>query len=210
MVKRPPISAIVLCGGRSSRMGQDKASLPFGDETLLDRVLRLVATVADDVVLAAAPAQPVPAGVRVSRDATTGVGPLPALSRPSTSQRAALSSWPATFRCSAGRLALLIDAERGLGRCGAAGRWPARADVRGVPDRRPAGTPRERFGRSAPPQPARLHRRGLRLRDVPRRAFSRRWTRSSRASRPAIRRRSIGGRWCSRAWTSTARRRAAV
>ena len=79
MVKRPAISAIVLCGGRSSRMGHDKASLPFGDETLLDRVLRQVATVADDVVLAAAPAQPVPAGVRVSRDATTGVGPLPAL-----------------------------------------------------------------------------------------------------------------------------------
>ena len=60
-------------------MGRDKASLLFGHETLLDRVLRSAAAVADDVVVAAAPDQPVPAGFRVSRDEATGVGPLPAL-----------------------------------------------------------------------------------------------------------------------------------
>ena len=62
-------------------MGRDKASLPFGEETLLDRVLRCAGAVADDVVVAAAAAQPVPAGVRVSHDEATGVGPLPALVR---------------------------------------------------------------------------------------------------------------------------------
>ena len=60
-------------------MGRDKALLPFGHETLLDRVLRVVAAVAGEVVLAAAPEQPVPAGFRVSRDAAAGAGPLPAL-----------------------------------------------------------------------------------------------------------------------------------
>jgi molybdenum cofactor guanylyltransferase len=60
-------------------MGRDKASLPFGPETLLDRVLRSAAAVADEVVLAAAPGQQVPAGYRVSRDAGAGLGPLPAL-----------------------------------------------------------------------------------------------------------------------------------
>ncbi len=34
-------AAIILCGGRSSRMGRDKAALPFGPETLLTRVVRL-------------------------------------------------------------------------------------------------------------------------------------------------------------------------
>jgi molybdopterin-guanine dinucleotide biosynthesis protein A len=60
-------SAIVLCGGQSSRMGRDKASLPFGDETLLTRVIRLVSTVADDVVVVARKDQPVPAVDRAGR-----------------------------------------------------------------------------------------------------------------------------------------------
>ena len=60
-------------------MGQDKAGLAFGQETLLERMMRLVGTVTADVVLAAAPAQPVPAGVRVSRDHASGEGPLPAM-----------------------------------------------------------------------------------------------------------------------------------
>ena len=38
-------AAIVLCGGRSRRMGRDKASLPFGTETLLERVVRIVSEV---------------------------------------------------------------------------------------------------------------------------------------------------------------------
>ena len=43
----------MLCGGRSSRMGRDKASLRFGGETLLARVARLCGEVADEVVLVA-------------------------------------------------------------------------------------------------------------------------------------------------------------
>ena len=33
-------AAIVLCGGRSSRMGTPKALLPFGPELMLQRVVR--------------------------------------------------------------------------------------------------------------------------------------------------------------------------
>jgi molybdopterin-guanine dinucleotide biosynthesis protein A len=75
-------SAIVLCGGRSARMGSDKAALPFGSETLLARVVRIVSEVADDVVLVAREGQSLPerAGqaspCRVVRDPAEGLGPL--------------------------------------------------------------------------------------------------------------------------------------
>lgn len=45
------LTGIVLAGGRSTRMGQDKASLPFGDDTLLTRAIRLVGSVADEVIV---------------------------------------------------------------------------------------------------------------------------------------------------------------
>lgn len=52
--------AVVLCGGRSSRMGRDKASLPFGTEAMLTRVLRLLETVVDDIVVVARKRQALP------------------------------------------------------------------------------------------------------------------------------------------------------
>jgi molybdopterin-guanine dinucleotide biosynthesis protein A len=73
---------LVLCGGRSSRMGLDKASLPFGDETMLGRVVRLLATVVEPIVVVAAPEQQLPdlpADVLVARDSREGCGPLAGL-----------------------------------------------------------------------------------------------------------------------------------
>src|SRR5262249_22538706 len=70
--------AVVLCGGRGARMGRDKASLPFGDETLLHRVVRLVARVVDEVVVVARPGQDLPPlarDVRVVRDEAPDRGP---------------------------------------------------------------------------------------------------------------------------------------
>lgn len=60
-------------------MGHDKASLPFGPESLVARVIRLVRDEVDEVVLAAGAGQVVPAGPRVLRDSREGLGPLPAL-----------------------------------------------------------------------------------------------------------------------------------
>lgn len=48
------IGSIVLCGGHSRRMGFDKAELPFGDETMLSRIVRILRTVADPLVVVAA------------------------------------------------------------------------------------------------------------------------------------------------------------
>lgn len=70
---------IVLCGGRSSRMGRPKAWLPVGGELMLQRVVRVVGGVVGPVVVVAAPGQEVPnlpPGVRVVRDEIEGRGPL--------------------------------------------------------------------------------------------------------------------------------------
>ena len=77
-----PRAALILAGGRSSRMGRPKAWLPFGPERLLQRVVRLMSTAADIVVVVAAPDQvlpDLPASVRVVLDPAPGQGPLAGL-----------------------------------------------------------------------------------------------------------------------------------
>lgn len=71
------ITGIVLAGGRSTRMGHDKASLRFGDETLASRAVRLLGMVADDVIVVAAPGASLPAlPARIVHDAVSHLGPL--------------------------------------------------------------------------------------------------------------------------------------
>ena len=43
--------AVILCGGRSTRMGRDKATLPFGDATLLERVVAILQPLVDEVTV---------------------------------------------------------------------------------------------------------------------------------------------------------------
>lgn len=76
------VAALVLAGGRSFRMGQPKASLPFGGEPMLTRIVRRLAMVVRPVVVVAAPGQELPelpASTRVARDAVPGRGPLEAI-----------------------------------------------------------------------------------------------------------------------------------
>jgi molybdopterin-guanine dinucleotide biosynthesis protein A len=83
---------IVLCGGRSSRMGTSKALLPFGPETMLQRVVRLLGDVVAPIVVVAAADQELPllpATVIVTRDEREGRGPLEGL-------RAGLKALPET------------------------------------------------------------------------------------------------------------------
>src|SRR4030095_11938213 len=73
---------IVLCGGKSTRMGSPKALLPFGGETMLQRVVRLLATVVSPIVVVAANQQrlpELPAEVTVTHDEREDRGPLEGL-----------------------------------------------------------------------------------------------------------------------------------
>jgi molybdopterin-guanine dinucleotide biosynthesis protein A len=75
-------AALVLCGGRSRRMGRPKALLPFGPELLLQRVVRLVSEVCGPIVVVAAPEQDLPdlpADVSIARDPVSFRGPLQGL-----------------------------------------------------------------------------------------------------------------------------------
>ena len=76
--------ALILCGGKSSRMGRDKATLPFGPELMLERVVRLLSEAVDPqcIVVVAAPNQSLPklpAAVTVARDNQEFRGPLQGL-----------------------------------------------------------------------------------------------------------------------------------
>jgi molybdopterin-guanine dinucleotide biosynthesis protein A len=85
-------AGIILCGGKSSRMGSPKALLAFGNETMLQRVVRLLGSVASPIVVVAAPDQSLPglpASIIVTRDEREGRGPLEGL-------RAGLKALPGT------------------------------------------------------------------------------------------------------------------
>ncbi len=76
--------AIVLCGGKSSRMGRDKATLPFGPELMLQRVVRIVSAAVDasSVIIVASPSQNLPnlcGQVAIVRDDRPYRGPLAGL-----------------------------------------------------------------------------------------------------------------------------------
>lgn len=76
------VGGIVLCGGQSKRMGRPKAWLPFGDEVMLQRLVRILGAVLQPIVVVAAPDQevpPLPAGVVLVRDEEKGRGPLQGL-----------------------------------------------------------------------------------------------------------------------------------
>ena len=72
-------AAIILCGGRSRRMGADKASLAFGNETLLGRACRISGAAADRLIVVAAEGQQLPylpEGVAVVYDDYPNSGPM--------------------------------------------------------------------------------------------------------------------------------------
>lgn len=87
VIEHERLAAVVLCGGRSRRMGRDKAAVAIDGETLLARVVRAVASTCHSIVVVAAPDQalqglPTPPAtpvVRVVRDAIAFEGPLAGL-----------------------------------------------------------------------------------------------------------------------------------
>ena len=71
------LSGVVLAGGESRRMGQHKAWLSTGGETLLARTVRTVSHACSKVIVVGTPGQDLPAvPAIITRDAVAGEGPL--------------------------------------------------------------------------------------------------------------------------------------
>jgi molybdopterin-guanine dinucleotide biosynthesis protein A len=78
------LSAIVLVGGGSSRMGRHKATLPLGGTTLIERLVAELRCAFADIVVVAAPESVAEAALpaldaTVIRDEVAFAGPAPAL-----------------------------------------------------------------------------------------------------------------------------------
>lgn len=81
-LRRPGTAGLILCGGRSSRMGVDKATLRFPGGTLLGRTLERMRAVTDVVALSVSDGwrpEGLPPGVLTVADREAYPGPLWAL-----------------------------------------------------------------------------------------------------------------------------------
>lgn len=75
----PNFGAVVLCGGKSSRLGIDKTQLIFRDQTFLERVVEQVGNVCDPVIVVGDidfEFHTLPEKVLIDRDKAADKGPL--------------------------------------------------------------------------------------------------------------------------------------
>ena len=71
-----PLSGVVLAGGASRRMGQDKAGLELDGATLLARAVSCLRRISDDVIVASGDGRRLPGEWRQVADAWPESGPL--------------------------------------------------------------------------------------------------------------------------------------
>jgi molybdopterin-guanine dinucleotide biosynthesis protein A len=72
------VTGIVLAGGRSARLGTDKALLRVGDGTLLERAVSALRPLCRKIIVVSDPRSPVPdvEGCTMATDEEPGLGPL--------------------------------------------------------------------------------------------------------------------------------------
>jgi len=113
---RARITAVVLAGGRSSRFGRDKALLTLDGESLLARAVRVLSSVAAEVLVLGPPERAAEApDARIIADQRPGDGPLPALASALRAMRGDRILAVATDMplLNAGLLAYLLDRSEG-------------------------------------------------------------------------------------------------
>jgi molybdenum cofactor guanylyltransferase len=69
-------SLVILAGGLSRRMGRDKAALPVGDGTMIEHLVRRLAPMVDETIIAGGSGRPDLNGVRLVEDRYPRHGPL--------------------------------------------------------------------------------------------------------------------------------------
>ncbi len=69
-------SAIILAGGNSTRMGRDKAMLPWGDSDILHCLVAILQDCCQEIIVVSNCPRNLPAAVKVIADIIPGQGPL--------------------------------------------------------------------------------------------------------------------------------------
>ena len=70
------ITGIILAGGKSKRMGRDKAFLPYHGKDLIEYSISLMQSICDEVIISANDADYDKFGLRVVRDNYPHIGPI--------------------------------------------------------------------------------------------------------------------------------------
>lgn len=89
-------AGFILAGGRSSRMGTDKALLPWQNTTIVEHMAQTVRSVADSVTLIGEPGRYRNLGLPCIADIRPGLGPLAGLE---TALSAAQTRWSVVLPC---------------------------------------------------------------------------------------------------------------
>jgi molybdenum cofactor guanylyltransferase len=79
ILRRMEATGFVTAGGRSSRMGTDKAWLELGGQAMIERVIAALAPVTSSIAIIANDPQYARLGLQVFADTNVGVGPLEAI-----------------------------------------------------------------------------------------------------------------------------------
>jgi molybdopterin-guanine dinucleotide biosynthesis protein A len=98
-------AGFILAGGQSSRMGRDKAVLPWRGATLVENIAELVASVAGSATIVGPADRYQALGLSVLPDLRPGLGPLSGLE---TALTASTSEWNLVLACD------LINVDRAL------------------------------------------------------------------------------------------------
>ena len=93
---RESVAAFVLAGGKSSRMGRDKALLEIAGEALIERTVRLAASVATHVRVVGGADRLAGRGFEILRDEIPNAGPLAGIA---TALNATTHEWNLILAC---------------------------------------------------------------------------------------------------------------
>jgi molybdenum cofactor guanylyltransferase len=108
------VAAFVLAGGKSSRMGRDKALLELAGEPMIERTVRIAASVASHVCVAGGADRFAGRGLKVLSDEIPNAGPLAGIA---TALSATSAEWNLILACDLPYLthdwlAFLVDSAR--------------------------------------------------------------------------------------------------